>query len=203
MLQLAGARLSEAETWRIQPEAWSEFRVPDAVTQLVGPAVRRACLSCVVVGCQPAQQANLPKRLRVRKRDGHGVAIDELALVPVRVGEGDVAGGVEARDLFGGEFQPSAPRFCLSCSSLRAPRITLETVGRCSSQLSAICGTDFRFPSRSHRSHQSLCKRARSEPADRTAVLCRRLSSCSFEPRRIFPVSRPQPSGLHTTAPTP
>ena len=37
-------------------------------------------------------------------------------------------------------FQPTAPRFCFSCSSLRAPMTTVDTVGRCSSQLSAICG---------------------------------------------------------------
>jgi len=37
--------------------------------------------------------------------------------------------------------QPTAPRFWRSCSSLRAPMMTDETVGRCKSQLSAICGT--------------------------------------------------------------
>ena len=31
----------------------------------------------------------------------------------------------------GVSFQPTAPRFCRSCSSLRAPMITLDTVGRC------------------------------------------------------------------------
>ncbi len=41
----------------------------------------------------------------------------------------------------GVRFQPIAPRFWRSCSSFRAPMITVETVGRCSSQLSAICGT--------------------------------------------------------------
>src|ERR1035437_1797602 len=38
-------------------------------------------------------------------------------------------------------FHPAAPKFCRNCSSLRAPRITLETVGRCKSQLRAICTT--------------------------------------------------------------
>src|ERR1700730_13042505 len=38
-------------------------------------------------------------------------------------------------------FQPTEWRFCRSCSSLRAPTITLATVGRCRSQFSAICGT--------------------------------------------------------------
>ena len=41
----------------------------------------------------------------------------------------------------GVSFQPTAPRFWRSCSSLRAPMMTVDTVGRCSSQLSAICGT--------------------------------------------------------------
>src|SRR5580692_1175147 len=38
-------------------------------------------------------------------------------------------------------FQPTAPRFWRSCSSLRAPMMTLATVGRCKSQFKAICGT--------------------------------------------------------------
>ena len=41
----------------------------------------------------------------------------------------------------GVSVQPTAPRFWRSCSSLRAPMMTLATVGRCSSQFSAICGT--------------------------------------------------------------
>ncbi len=36
---------------------------------------------------------------------------------------------------------PSAPMFCISCSSLRAPMTRVETVGLRSSQLSAICAT--------------------------------------------------------------
>src|SRR5262249_235946 len=39
-------------------------------------------------------------------------------------------------------FQPTAPRFWRSCSSFRAPTMTLATLGRCKSQLSATCGTD-------------------------------------------------------------
>ena len=38
-------------------------------------------------------------------------------------------------------FQPTEPRFWRSCSSLRAPMMTLATVGRCNSQFRAICGT--------------------------------------------------------------
>src|SRR5262245_25049557 len=37
-------------------------------------------------------------------------------------------------------FQSATDRFARSCSSVRAPITTLDTVGRLSTQLSAICG---------------------------------------------------------------
>src|SRR5580658_2971118 len=39
------------------------------------------------------------------------------------------------------KFHPDAARFWRNCSSLRAPIMTDEIVGRCKSQLSATCGT--------------------------------------------------------------
>ena len=41
----------------------------------------------------------------------------------------------------GVRLQPTASRFSRSCYSSRAPTITVATVGRRSSQFSAICGT--------------------------------------------------------------
>ena len=103
-------------------------------------------------------------------------------------------------------FQPTAPRFSRSCCSLRAPMMTVATVGRCSSQLRAICGTVLPV-SRGDLVDGvddlvDIVVRDRRPNVDVTACCWSRLVSGSGWPRRILPVSRPQPSGLQTTAPT-
>lgn len=71
------------------------------------------------------------------------MAIFEEHLVPVWVNARHDARRVELATCSGVRFQPTAPRFYGNCSSFRAPTITLATVSRCNSQLSAICGTNF------------------------------------------------------------
>ena len=73
--------------------------------------------------------------------DRRRVALREAALVPVRVGQRRRAGGVEPGDLLRRQAPADRAEVLRSCSSLRAPMMTVATVGRCSSQLSAICGT--------------------------------------------------------------
>ena len=71
----------------------------------------------------------------------HRVSILRLTFVPVRIGDSRFAGLIQFRHLLRRQPPPSAPRFCISCSSLRAPMTSVETVGLRSSQLSAICAT--------------------------------------------------------------
>ena len=95
-------------------------------------------------------------------------------------------------------------RFCRSCSSLRAPMTTLATVGRCSSQFSATCGTGLAdLFGGLFSAHRRPCTSIRPRPAGRNPPSCGGGSlSGSGLPRRILPVSRPQPSGLQTIVPT-
>ncbi len=82
--------------------------------------------------------------------------------------------------------------------------MTEATLGRRSSQLIATCGT-LRPVSAATSVSMSTTSYNRSSGTGgpNRAVACSRLSAGSGWPRRIFPVSRPQPSGLQTSAPTP
>ena len=70
-----------------------------------------------------------------------GLRLGKLDLVPIGIGEGSSLAASSLAICSGVRFQPTAPRFCRSCSSLRAPMMTFATVGAASSQLKAICGT--------------------------------------------------------------
>ena len=116
----------------------------------------------------------------------------------------DRAGRVEFRDLCGESCQPTAPRFARGCAFPRRGRRDHARYGRPAAEPieTAICGTVLPFSAQRHRASRPPCRRVFLRTSDR----CRRLRvaqparlSGSGLPRRIFPVSRPQPSGLHTT----
>ena len=69
------------------------------------------------------------------------VALGKALLMPVGIGGRCGAGRIQQGDLRGVNAQPTAPRFSRNCASLRAPMITLATVGRCSTQLIATWAT--------------------------------------------------------------
>ena len=130
---------------------------------------------------------------------------DRAALVPVGIGQRDGARGVEGAICSGVSCQPTAPEILTNCCSLRAPMMIVDTVGRCSSQFSAICGTVLPV-SRAIASSASTTRYNNSSRRAAPAYIGargRRLTSGGGWLRRNLPVSRPQPSGLHTTAPTP
>ncbi|SDD95962.1 hypothetical protein SAMN05216345_1248 [Cupriavidus sp. YR651] len=73
-------------------------------------------------------------------------------------------------DLLGEKFQPTASRFCGNCASLRAPMMTLPTVGRCRRQLRAICSTVFPVSTATgpaHRPHGTGAHPGLAEPRRR------------------------------------
>ena len=81
---------------------------------------------------------------------------------------------------------------------------TVETVGRCNTQFSAICGIVLPVASTiSSSTSTTRYRRSSSTGGPNAAVTCRRFDAGTGCPRRKRPVSRPQPSGLHTTAPIP
>ncbi len=74
--------------------------------------------------------------------------------------------------------------------------ITVATVGRPSTQLSATWGTllSVSFATASSASTtRNRCSSSTFGPPSNAAFDCKRLASGIFAPRRIFPVSRPPP----------
>ena len=75
---------------------------------------------------------------------GRRIPFGEVALMPVRIGQRRGAGRVELRDLLRRETS-SRPREDSACELFFVARaeMTVDTVGRFSTQLSATCGNVF------------------------------------------------------------
>ncbi len=107
----------------------------------------------------------------------------------------------------GDSAQPTLPRFCSSCSGVRAPKIGAVTPGWHSTQLSAIWAGVLSSSSLSAHSVSMICQvrsvsRCSGRSSQRSARPTR-LSAGGAASRRYLPVSQPPPSGDQAMTPMP